>query len=173
MKKYFSTFFVASLLIIGLSVNAQSKSQKFGHINSQELLAAMPESDSAQKQVEKLAKEHQSVIEEMTVEYNKKVEDLTKVYETLSDLAKASKEAELQDMQTRIQTFQQKAQDDLQQKRAELFKPIQDKALGAVNAVASENGFTYILDSGVGAVVYEGPDAIDILPLVKKKLGLQ
>jgi outer membrane protein len=172
MKKYFSSLFIASLLFFGLSVSAQSKTQKIGHINSQELLAAMPESDSAQKQVEKIAKEHESVIEEMTVEYNKKVEALTKTYETLSDLAKASKEAELQDIQTRIQKFQQDAQEDLQRKRAELFKPIQDKALAAVNAVAAENGFAYILDSGIGAVVYEGPDAQDILPLVKKKLGL-
>jgi outer membrane protein len=173
MKKYFSLLFVASLFFISVGANAQSKTLKIGHINSQELLASMPESDSAQKKVEKVAKEHESVIEEMTVEYNKKVEALTKTYETLSDLAKASKEAELQDLQTRIQTFQQNAQDDLQKKRAEFFKPIQEKALAAVNSVAAENGFTYILDSGVGTVVYQGPDAQDILPLVKKKLGLQ
>jgi outer membrane protein len=173
MKKYISLLFVASIVFIGLNASAQSKAQKIGHINSQELLAAMPESDSAQKKIEAYAKEHESVIEEMTVEYNKKVEALTKIYETLSDLAKASKEAELQDFQNRIQTFQQNAQEDLQRKRSELFKPIQEKALAAVNAIASENGFAYILDSGVGTVVYQGPDAQDILPLVKKKLGLQ
>jgi outer membrane protein len=92
---------------------------------------------------------------------------------TYSELAKASKEAELQDMQNRIQTFEQTAQQDIQQKRVELFKPIQDKALKAVSAVAEENGFTYILDKGTGAIVYESSDAQDILPLVKKKLGLQ
>jgi outer membrane protein len=172
MKKYLITLLTFAVVFFS-TANAQSKTQKIGHINSQELLAAMPESDSAQKKVEALAKEHESVLDEMTVEYNKKLEALNKGYETLSDLAKASKEAELQDLQQRIQTFQQSAQDDLQKKRMEFFKPIQDKAINAVNAVAAENGFTYILDSGVGAVVYEGPDAQDILPLVKKKLGLQ
>lgn len=171
MKKYLISLITLAVITFGVA-NAQ-KPQKIGHINSQELLAAMPESDSAQKKIEALAKEHENVLEEMTVEYNKKLEALNKDYNTLSDLAKASKEAELQDLQTRIQTFQQSAQEDLQRKRMEFFKPIQDKALKAVNDVAAENGFSYILDSGVGAVVYEGPDAVDILPLVKKKLGLQ
>lgn len=172
MKKYFIAILTIAVVSFGYT-NAQSKAQKIGHINSQELLVLMPESDSAQKQIEKLAKEHESVLEGMTVEFNKKLEVLNKEYSTMSDLAKASKEAELQDLQSRIQTFQQSAQEDLQKKRAELFKPIQDKALKAVNSVASENGFTYILDSGVGTLVYEGPDAQDILPLVKKKLGLK
>jgi len=172
MKKYFIAILAIAVVSFGYT-NAQSKSQKIGHINSQELLVSMPESDSAQKQVEKLAKEHETVLEGMTVEFNKKLEALNKEYSTMSDLAKASKEAELQDLQSRIQTFQQSAQEDLQKKRADLFKPIQDKALKAVSTVASENGFTYILDSGVGTVVFEGPDAQDILPLVKKKLGLK
>jgi outer membrane protein len=171
MKKYLLSLLALAVISFG-SANAQ-KAQKIGHINSQDLLSAMPESDSAQKKLEALAKEHENVLEEMTVEYNKKLEAYNKDYTTYSDLAKASKEAELQDLQNRIQTFQQSAQDDLQRKRMEFFKPIQDKALKAVSDVAAENGFTYIIDSGIGAVVYEGPDAVDILPLVKKKLGLQ
>jgi outer membrane protein len=60
----------------------------------------------------------------------------------------------------------------LQQQRQQLFQPIQDKAVKAISDVAAENGFTYILDSGVGVVVYSAPNAENILPLVKKKLGL-
>ena len=171
MKKYIISLLTLAVISFGVA-NAQ-KAQKIGHINSQDLLTAMPESDSAQKKLEKLAKEHENVLEEMTVEYNKKLEAYNKEFNNMSDLAKAAKEAELQDLQNRIQTFQQSAQEDLQRKRMEFFKPIQDKALKAVNDVAAENGFTYILDSGIGAVVYEGPDAVDILPLVKKKLGIQ
>ena len=168
LTKLIITFFVFS----ALTVNAQDK-LKIGYINSQELLSAMPESDSAQKKIESLAKEHESALDEMTVEFNKKYEAYNKNMSTFSELVKASKEAELQDLQNRIQTFQQTAQEDLQKKRAELFKPVQDKALKAVSQVAEENGFTYILDSGTGAVVFESSTAQDILPLVKKKLGLQ
>ena len=167
---------LAGLLMTSLvSVKAQQK-LKIGYINSQELLAAMPESDSAQAKLQKLATEHENTLDEMTVEFNKKLNAYQQGLKTtppMSDLSRTTKEAELQDLQDRIQKFQDQAQQDLQQKRADLFKPIQDKALKAVNDVAAENGFTYILDTGTGAVVYESPDAVDIMSLVKAKLGLK
>jgi outer membrane protein len=155
------------------TLNAQQKI-KLGHINSQELLAVMPESDSAQKKLEALAADHEAVLEEMSVEFNKKFENYRKAMEagTLSDLARSSKEAELEDLQTRIQTFEQTAQQDLQQKRVQLFTPVQEAALKAVNEVAEEEGFTYIFDTGMGAVVYTSPESTDILPMVKDKLGI-
>jgi outer membrane protein len=170
MKTFSKLFAVALLAVITLSVNAQSK---IGHINSQELLAAMPETDSAQKALEKIAMEHELVLEEMTVEFNKKLDELNTNYENLSDLVRASKEAELQDLQKRVQAFQQTSQQDLQRKQYELMQPIQEKAINAINDVAKENGFTYILDQGTGAIVYSGDDAQNILPLVKAKLGLE
>jgi outer membrane protein len=172
MKNIILNFVIVLFISSFVAINAQDK-LKIGYINSQDLLQAMPETDSAQKKIEALSKEHENALDEMTVEFNKKLEAYNKNLNTFSELVKASKEAELQDLQTRIQTFQQTAQDDLQKNRAELFKPIQDKALKAVSQVAEENGFTYILDSGTGALVYESPSAQDILPLVKKKLGLQ
>ena len=169
MKTISKLVLVLFALTMVVGVNAQNK---IGHINSQELLAAMPETDSAQKQLEKVAMDHDLALEEMSVEFNKKLEDLNSNYDTMSDLVKASKEAELQDLQKRIQAFQQTAEQDLQRKRMELFQPIQEKAVSAVNEVAKEQGFTYVLDAGTGVVVYMGDDAQDILPLVKTKLGL-
>ena len=173
MKKYIISIFLFAVGFSALTVNAQQKI-KIGHINSQELLSLMPESDSAQKKLEQLANDHQLVLEGMSVEFNKKFEAYRVALDagTLSDLARASKEAELEDMQTRIQQFEQTAQQDLQQKRVEIFTPVQEKALNAVNEVAAENGFTYIFDTGMGALVYTSPDSQDILPLVKTKLGL-
>jgi outer membrane protein len=165
---------LSATLISSVALNAQQK-LKLGHINSQELLAAMPASDSAQKKLEGIAQDHEAVLEEMSVEFNKKFENYRKAMEagTLSDLARSSKEAELEDLQTRIQTFEQTAQQDLQKKRVELFTPVQEAALKAVNEVAEEEGFTYIFDTGMGAVVYTAPESIDILPLVKAKLGIE
>lgn len=167
---------IAGLFIVsGISVQAQQK-MKIGYINSQELLAAMPESDSAQAKLQQLAKEHENTLDEMTVEFNKKLDAYKKALNAtppMSELSRSTREGELQDLQDRIQKFQDQAQQDLQQKRTDLFKPIQDKALKAVSDVAAENGFTYILDTGTGAVVYTSPDAQNIMPLVKTKLGLK
>jgi outer membrane protein len=171
LKKIFGLLALASLSFTAIAQG------KFGHINSQELLSAMPETDSAQKKLEKLAKDNESALEEMTVEFNKKYEDyVQKMNDTensMSELIRAAKEAELQEMQQRIQTFQQQAERDMQQQRMVLFQPIQEKAVAAVNDVAKENGFTYIFDTGTGVIVYSAPDAQDILPLVKAKLGLK
>jgi outer membrane protein len=166
---------LALVSVTTLAANAQQL--KIGHINSQELLSSMPETDSAQKKLEKVALDHQTRIEEMTVELNKKYDEyLKKMNDPVtkpSDLIRTSMETELQEMQNRIETFKQTADQDIQDQRMALFKPIQDKAVKVVNTVAAEMGFTYILDSGVGVVVYSSPDSQDILPMVKKKLGLK
>lgn len=174
MKKLVTSVLLLAIGCSTLVVSAQ-KALKLGHINSQELLASMPESDSAQAHLEKIAAEHEAILEELSVEFNKKFDAYRLGIEnkTLSDLARATKEAELQDLQNRIQTFEQKAQEDIQKKQVELLQPIHQKALNAVNEVAEENGFTYIFDTGAGGVIYTSSDSQDILPLVKAKLGLQ
>ena len=88
----------------------------------------------------------------------------------MSDLIKKTKQSELQDKGARIEEFQKNAQLRLQESEKALLTPIIDRAKEAIRDVAKENGYTYIFDSAVGVTLYEGGD--DILPLVKKKLGL-
>jgi outer membrane protein len=81
------------------------------------------------------------------------------------------KQQELQDMQTRIQDFQQSAQENIRKKEAELLKPIIEKAKGAIAQVAKEGGYSYIMDSSVAGFLYK-PDGDNVLAQVKKKLGI-
>ena len=117
----------------------------------------------------------QTTLEELQVEFNKKYEDFNKMAQepNTSELILKTKEDELRSLQERIQVFQQQAEQDLGNQRVALFKPIQDKAVKAVNDVAAENGFTYIFDTAGGALVYTSPESQDILALVKAKLGLK
>ncbi len=174
MKKVIVILLFTGLFLMTGSAFSQSPA-KFGHINSQLLFTAMPESDSATKQLEREAQSMQKTLEELQVEFNKKYEEYMRIANdgTTSQLIITTKEDELQTIQQRIQTFQQQAEQSISNKRAELFKPIQDKAIKAVNDVAAENGFTYIFDTAGGAIVYTSPDSQDILPLVKTKLGLK
>jgi outer membrane protein len=174
MKKRIILFVFAVFFLIGGNVYGQT-TLKLGHINSQLLFTSMPESYSAQKKLEKSAKQMQATLEELQVDFNKKYEEFNKLSNdgSTSDLIIKTKTEELQSLQQRIQTFQQQAEQDMGNQRTELFKPIQDKAIKAVSQVADENGFTYIFDTAGGAVVYTSPDSQDILPLVKAKLGLK
>lgn len=174
MKQIQRLFLLALISALPVSLMAQ-KPIKLGHIDSQKLLMAMPESDSAQKKLSQIEQDYQKTLEELQVELNKKFADYQQNSAKWSDLVKTTKETELNELNERIQNFQGQAQQDYEKQRMELFRPIQEKAKKAVDDVAEENGFTYIFDTGpgVGAVVYSAPDTYDILPLVKKKLGLK
>ena len=159
-----------SLLFAGV---AGISAQKFGHINSQELYTSMPESDSAQAEIERLAEEYQLQLEEMNVEFNKKYDDYLTKRDTYTDLIRQTKEADITEMQQRIQAFQQNADMDLQNKQQQLLRPILEKANNAVRDVAEENGYLYVFDISRGNPVFWSDQSVDILPLVKEKLGIQ
>ena len=60
----------------------------------------------------------------------------------------------------------------MQDRETELLKPLIDRAKKAIEDVAREGGYTYILDAGSTTVLYS-QDSDDIMPQVKKKLGLK
>jgi outer membrane protein len=173
MRRFIS---VATLLIIiafaGQSLKAQSV--KFGHINSDELIQAMPEYDTALVKLEKFRKELVNALELMTVELNTKNEAYQKESKNLSDIVKQTKEQELMDMNKRIQDFQSNAQTQLQNKQTELTQPIFAKVDKTIKDVGKENGFVYVFDVAKGSVLYfDETKSTNILPLVKTKLGLK
>jgi len=170
MKKNIKIILAAFLLMGGIGLNAQE--YKFGHIDSRELLMSMPESDSAQARIQQLAADYDQQMEEMQVELNKKYDDYLTNQETWTDLIRQTKEADLQEMQQRIQQFQTMAQQDLQTQQNQLMQPIIEKANNAVKEVATEGGFVYIFDIGAGNPVYWSEKSINIMALVKTKLGL-
>ncbi|MDX9904951.1 MAG: OmpH family outer membrane protein [Bacteroidales bacterium] len=145
---------------------------KLGYIDSNELLELMPGKDSIQTALQDYQKTLETQLQTMYAEYQTKVQDYQTNSRTMSDIIRQTKEKELADLETRIQTFQQQADTDLQNKQVELLQPLLDKAKNAINAVAKENGYTYIFDVGTGAFLfYEKGD--NIMPLVKAKLGLK
>lgn len=170
MKKGFIVVLVA-LLAFGGSAVAQ-KNIKIGHINSNDLMQIMPGRDTAMAKLQKEVEDAQSEMEAMKKEYENKVNEYMAKRDQLSELIRKTKESELQAMGARIEEFQANAQRMLEQSQEELLKPIVDRAKAAITEVGKENGYTYILDAGVGSILYS-QDSDDIMPLVKKKLGLK
>ncbi len=127
---------------------------KFGHINSDELIQAMPEFDTAQVKLEQFRKELVNALELMTVELNNKSDTYQKENKNYTDIVRQTKQQELQDMNNRIQTFQNNAQQQLQDKQVELFQPVYTKVDKAIKDVGKENGFTYIFDVAKGSSLF-------------------
>lgn len=171
MKNFLRPVLVIVLCAV-MSIGFGQVNAKLGYIDSNELLEMMPGKDSIQRVLQDYGKMLENQLQAMYAEYQTKVQDYQANSATMSDIIRQTKEKELADLETRIQTFQQQADTDLQNKQVELLQPLLDKAKNAITAVAKENGYTYIMDVGTGAFLYyETGD--NILPKVKAKLGLQ
>lgn len=163
-------FVVAALLLAGMRANGQEL--KFAHINSQELIASMPESDSAQKRLQAFEKDLTDQMEQLQVEINRKYQDYLQKRESLSPAVRETKEKELQDLGQRFQEYQMAAQRDLRDLQTKLMQPILEKAHSAIKKVGETNGYVYVFDVSMGSVLYYSPKSTDILPMVKKELGI-
>jgi len=173
MKKLSSTL-VAFLLFMAVSGTSSFAQQKIGHIDTQAILQLMPERDSAAKIYEKFNAEITKNFESMNVTYNNLLETYTNQKDSLSAFIIAAKEDELRTMAGKIQNFQTVAQQELDKKQNDLMAPIVDKLKKAIKAVAEANKFTYIIDVAGGSLVYFPEDeSLNILPLVKAKLGIK
>ncbi|WP_159519109.1 OmpH family outer membrane protein [Sunxiuqinia indica] len=169
MKSIFKICFVAVLFLSAGMVNAQTL--KFAHIDTQVLIQAMPEAKTAQATIEKEAKGLEDQMGTLQKEYQTKLQDLSNKQDSLTEIVYQSKVEELQSLQQRIQSFNSSAQQRLQQKQSELMQPIFAKANETIEAVAKEQGVIYVFDSN--NLLYKSNQSIDLLPLVKAKLGIQ
>jgi outer membrane protein len=164
---------IAALLVFVVAAG-HSQNLKFAHINSDELIQAMPEFDSATAKLEKFRKELVNALDLMTVELNNKNDAYSKESKNLTDIVKQTKEQELVDLNKRIQEFQQNAQEQLQNKQVELFQPIYTKVDKAIKDVGKENGFLYVFDVAKGALLYfDETKSTNIMSLAKAKLGVK
>lgn len=162
---------VKSIAIVALTIGSVTfaKAQKIAHISLDSLITLMPESKTAQDVAQKYLKELETQVATMETELQTKYADYMKNRDTYSPIVAAAKEQELQDLNKRIEDFKAQAQQDYQRKYGELSKPIYDKAKKAIEMVAKENSYKYVLDTSTGNVLYTEPGD-DIIGLVKKKL---
>ena len=164
MKK---SLVILAVLLISLAANAQ----KFGYVNTQELFMQMPELKDVQARMDSLNKQYENLLMTMQEEYQKKRQDYQQKQNTLPDAMRQIQEEELYSMQQRLQTTYQTAQQDVEQKRGEYLKPINERMTKAIQEVGAANNYTYIFDAA--AAVYIAQDADNVMPLVKAKLGIK
>ena len=158
---------IAVLLALPIIASAQ----KFGHINTQELFAAMPEVAQVKLKMDTIQGQYENQLASMNEEFQKKVQDYQTQEATMAEAIKQIRQQELQEMQQRIQLFYQTAEQDIQKKQQELLAPVHEKMTKAIKAVGERDGYTYIFDSA--SMVHIGADAIDATPAVKKELGIK
>ena len=159
-----------TLAVVCVMFSTSLFAQKIGRISSQEVVVNMTEYKEAQTQLEALAKDLQAQMETIQVEINTKIQEYQKGAETMTDAVRQLKEKELNDLSTRLQEFQQVAQQELQKKEQELMEPIIKKANEAITEVSKAGGYTVIFETGQ-MIYFDEAQVKDITAEVKTKLG--
>jgi outer membrane protein len=170
MTNHLKTVFTAVILLMSTSLFAQTL--KFGHINSSELIQAMPQTKQADSTLRKYGESLDAQLKGMTGEYQSKLQTYQSKRDSFPDFIRQTKEKELEDLGSRIQDFQQTAQESIQKKKEELYGPILKKAETAIKDLAKEKGYSYIFDTSAGTVLY-AQDSDNLMAAVKTKLGLK
>jgi len=155
---------------IEVSTQEETDPLKIGHINSNEILALMPDIKAADTQLQNFAQQLDSEIKRQYDEYQQKYAALM-TDTTLPKAVMEAKAQELASLEATITQLQQSSQDQVLQKKDALYQPILAKIDRAIQAVAKEQHYTYIIDASTGTLVY-GIDTYDITPFVKRRLGI-
>lgn len=163
---------LAVVAVAGLLSTAAKAQSKVAYINAQAVIEAMPEakkaSDSLQLFQDQLEKDGKGLVDE----YTAKTTDFNNKAASMTDNMKDIKAREIQDAQKRIEDYRQAAEQKIDAKRAELLKPIYDKARKAIEDAAKEKGYTYVIDGSSG-ILLVSPAGDDLMPAVKAKLGIK
>ncbi|MEE3446707.1 MAG: OmpH family outer membrane protein [Prevotella sp.] len=152
------------------TANAQAK---FGHVNTQEIIQAMPEYTKAKSEIDALQQQYEADLKSMQDELQKKAEAFDKEQATLPDNIKQRRNQELQDMYTKIQQSYQDNQQALQKASSDKMQAITTKVLDAIKTVGQEGGYIYIMEMNAGIPYISTTLSSDVTAQVKTKLGLK
>lgn len=162
---------ITALVVLFISMPFISFAQtKIGYVSVDEVFNVMPETRKADSALA----EYQKALQESYAEQENALNAaLEKFVRDSSKMTPAVKEAKRTDLQTRISELQNKQQqlnNALETEKEKQIKPIREKLLATIKAVAKENGYAHILYKEQ-AIVFPEPD--DITALVKKRLGIK
>lgn len=165
MKK---TLIFAVMALMAFTASAQGK---FAYVNFNELVMLMPEADEARAQMTAAQNEAYETLQSMSEEAQTKYNEYQQKQATWSASIKATKEKELNDIQTRINEFQQSVSNELNQQQQQLMEPIYQKATEAVESLAKSGGYTFVFDNTQYLYV-DKAQCTDLTPAARKALNI-
>lgn len=168
----FKKLILLVLFIAPLSLCAQ----KFAHFDYSTIIQSLPEYKTATTELENLGKQYQTELEGLQKELQTKAEKYQK--EDTDATPTNIKERHQQELQEMYQKYQQAQQDNseaFQKAQQEKMQPLMQKVMNAVNQVAQEGGYVYVIDSTAAqstGIVINQTLSTDVTSAVLKKLGI-
>ena len=170
MKKIL--FIACSLLLVSFA----GITQRYAVIDSKYILDKLPEYKDAQKTLDQFSEQWQQEIDQKQTLMDKMYKDYEAEQVMLSDVLKKKREDELYNKEKELRDLQKKRfgfEGDLFKKRQELIKPIQDRVYNAVQKLAVEKQYDFILDKSEGITVIFADPKLDRSEDVLKNMGVK
>jgi outer membrane protein len=170
MKKIF-LIAIAALLTI-----AAADAQRYAIVDTKYILNKMPEYQDAQKKLDQVSEQWQKEIDDKQSTLNKMYKDYEAEQVMLSEELKKKREDELFNREKEVRDLQRKRfgfEGDLFKKREELVKPVQDKVYNAIQKIASNRLYDFILDKSEGITVIFADPKLDKSDDVLRELGIK
>lgn len=157
-------------LFLGMQLDAQ----KYGHLNSGNLLQSLPQVKTADAQMKTFQEGVMKKGEEMAKAFEQKFQTYAAKVQSgeLSQIQRQQQEEALEKERNQIIAYEEEAMEKVATKREELLKPILEKVDAAIQAVGKENSYLMIFDTSIPNVILFVRDLDDVEPLVRKKLGI-
>jgi len=169
----FAAVVIAASSFFASSAQAQAP-LKIGFTSVEYVLSQMPESKQIESDLKAYGTQLEAQLKSKQTAFQTKLDAYQKGGAAMTPVVKADTEKELQTMQQGLQEFSQTAQQSMQQKQQTLLRPVLDKIQKNIDAVANEQGYTYILnsDSGSNPILLHGPKDGDVSDIILKKMGI-
>jgi len=164
------------LLAFGLftSVAHAQSATKVGYADVDYIFSQMPEAKQIDTDLQSLQNQLKKNLETKAQEFQTKLTQYQQNATTMLDAVRQNTERELKQLQENLERLQQDAQSEIQKKQTTLMEPVYSKVGKSIEAVAKENGFTFVLNQQIGGldVILYGDPTMDISDLVLKKMGV-
>lgn len=170
MKKLL--FIAISFLLISATVSAQ----RYAIIDTKYILDKMPEYKDADKKLSETSGQWQKEIDDKQGQLNQMYHNFDAEQYMLSDDLKKKREDQLFNMEKEIRDLQKRRfgyEGDLFKERQRLVKPVQDKVYNAIQKMAVNRGYDFILDKSEGITVIFADPKLDKSEEVLKELGIK
>ena len=138
------------IMVLMLMAPMATFAQKFGHVDAQAIMQAMPEFIKARGDLEAQGKEYENDLKAMQDELQRKSEEYEKTKSTMNATKQQETEASLQQMYMKIQQTTQDYQNQLGKMQQEKIAPIMNKITTAIQNVGKNGGYVYIMDVSAG-----------------------
>ena len=161
------------LLAIVIALPCTALAQKFGVVDGEAIITAMPEMTTIQNQLNDASKKYEDEFAKLTEEMNKKVTEFQALDKDTAtpESIKERRMQEIQELDAKIQQFRQTASQDLQRQQQQLMAPVEQKITDAIKAVGQEGAYVFIFQQQIP--IYVGTAVTDVTPAVKAKLGIK